>query len=104
MVAKVKIFLSEEAKNKAGVALKTKSLAQGRGRGRNNVNKPSPAKNLQVGSAKKPRGKVIKSSAQPIQKVRAVKIVQPKKGDMQLSSNRAPEVLIHLHILIYLIF
>ena len=102
MVTKVKIFLSEQAKgkSKAGVALKTKSLSQGGGR--NKVGKASPAKNLQVGSSRNRKKKVVKSAARPIQKVAAVKIVQPKKGDMQLSAlSRAPEVLIYFEIIIH---
>ena len=102
MVTKVKIFLSEQAKgkSKAGVALRTKSLSQGGGR--NKVGKASPAKNLQVGSSRNRKKKVVKSAARPIQKVAAVKIVQPKKGDMQLSAlSRAPEVLIYFEIIIH---
>ena len=101
MVTKVKIFLSDQAKgkSKAGVTLKTKSLSQGAGR--NKVNKASPAKNLQVGSSRKQKGKVVKSATRPIQKVAAVKIVQPKKGDMQLSAIRAPEVLSYFALIIH---
>ena len=106
MVVKVKVFLSEQAKakgkSKAGVTLKTKSLSQGAGR--NKVNKASPAKNLQVGSSRKRKGKVVKAATRPIQKVAPVKIVQPKKGDMQLSAIRAPEVLIYFEHIIHLAY
>ena len=82
MPPKVQIFLSEQAKKNANAPKKL-----GKNAGRPKIQLKSPARNASAAKNAKPKGKVVKSAARPIQKMSNVKIVQPTKGAMQPGSS-----------------